>query len=138
MLVLQHFTLDSGFCLICFLFSLFLSSIDRYFIRTSNTEHPEDRLIDARVEILPVNSVQQKTDHLELTKDGYYVIGGFKVMNGMANGFVPHVYSPVKQMRISITADSDRWVIINEVFPIERKNNFSENCFFPNFFQKNF
>jgi hypothetical protein len=36
-------------------------------------------------------------------------------MKGIADGFVPHFLSPIQQLRITITADSDRWVIINEV-----------------------
>ncbi|CAG2121144.1 unnamed protein product, partial [Medioppia subpectinata] len=89
--------------------------LERYFIRTGNSEHPEDKLTDGSVEILPLNRVTRIPSHLSVTSDGYFVIGGFKIMKGMANGFVPHVLSPVKQLRISITADSDRWLIINEV-----------------------
>ena len=102
--------------MLSYVLTIWLLLLNRYFIRTSNSEHPEDRLIDARVDVLPVNKISRIPNHLEVTTDGYFVIGGFKIMKGMANGFVPHLLSPVKQLRITMTEDSDRWVIINEVF----------------------
>jgi hypothetical protein len=64
---------------------------------------------------LPLNRISKPSTYIKSTPDGYYYIGGFAVMKGMADGFVPHFLSPIQQLRITITADSDRWVIINEV-----------------------
>lgn len=87
----------------------------RYFFRTSNPEHPEDKIINATVEVLPVNTIERPPPYSTITNDGYFVIGGFKVMKGLADGFVPHILSPIQQLRISFKTDSDRWAIISEV-----------------------
>lgn len=87
----------------------------RYFFRSGNIEHVEDKITNASIEILPLNQVNNDHyNYLNVTNDGYFVIGNFQV-NGIANGTVPSVLNPVKQLRIAVRNDSDKWVILNEV-----------------------
>ena len=117
--------------------------LESFLFRSGNSEHPEDKFpINSTVEILPesVNVISSKTspsdniitsdyDITEVTSshqrrttptpihessDGYFVIGYFKA-NGIAEGLVPKEFGAIKSLRITISSDSERWVILSEV-----------------------
>ncbi|KAG8438973.1 hypothetical protein GDO86_005236 [Hymenochirus boettgeri] len=97
--------------------------IERYFFRSGNIEHPEDKLYNTTVEILPFDSLQSDKETLperrrpskyNRTPDGYFQIGSFN--KGIAEGEVDSTFGPLEALRLSIQTDSPVWVILSEIF----------------------
>lgn len=117
--------------------------ISSYYIRSGNSEHPEDRFpINTTLEVLPYshdfnkkqllpsdsspsspsmnqlfnNASSNEWDISKLVKtdDNYFIIGLFKP-NGIVEGTVPYDLGPIKSMRINVRSDSQKWAMISEV-----------------------
>uniref|UniRef100_A0A6I8RKJ0 Alpha-1,3-mannosyl-glycoprotein 4-beta-N-acetylglucosaminyltransferase B n=1 Tax=Xenopus tropicalis TaxID=8364 RepID=A0A6I8RKJ0_XENTR len=98
--------------------------IERYFFRSGNIEHPEDKLYNTTMEILPFDSLQSDKETLpegrrkfskyNRTPDGYFQIGSFN--KGIAEGEVDSSFGPLEALRLSIQTDSPVWVILSEIF----------------------
>ncbi|XP_069825266.1 alpha-1,3-mannosyl-glycoprotein 4-beta-N-acetylglucosaminyltransferase B isoform X1 [Dendropsophus ebraccatus] len=98
--------------------------VERYFFRSGNIEHPEDKLYNTTVEILPFDSLQSDKEALHegrgkpskyhRTPDGYFQIGSFN--KGIAEGEVDSSFGPLEALRLSIQTDSPVWVILSEIF----------------------
>ncbi|XP_044137044.1 alpha-1,3-mannosyl-glycoprotein 4-beta-N-acetylglucosaminyltransferase B isoform X2 [Bufo gargarizans] len=98
--------------------------VERYFFRSGNIEHPEDKLYNTTIEILPFDSLQSDKEALHegrgkpskyhRTPDGYFQIGSFN--KGIAEGEVDSSFGPLEALRLSIQTDSPVWVILSEIF----------------------
>ncbi|XP_068134192.1 alpha-1,3-mannosyl-glycoprotein 4-beta-N-acetylglucosaminyltransferase B isoform X1 [Hyperolius riggenbachi] len=98
--------------------------VERFFFRSGNIEHPEDKLYNTTVEILPFDSLQSDKEALHegrakpskyhRTPDGYFQIGSFN--KGIAEGEVDPSFGPLEALRLSIQTDSPVWVILSEIF----------------------
>ncbi|KAM9311306.1 alpha-1,3-mannosyl-glycoprotein 4-beta-N-acetylglucosaminyltransferase B [Gastrophryne carolinensis] len=98
--------------------------VERFFFRSGNIEHPEDKLYNTTVEILPFDSLQSDKEALHegrgkpfkypRTPDGYFQIGAFN--KGIAEGEVDPSFGPLEALRLSIQTDSPVWVILSEIF----------------------
>lgn len=96
----------------------------RFFFRSGNIEHPEDKLFNTTVEVLPFDSLQSDKEALQegrgappkyhRTSDGYIQIGSFS--NGIVEGEVDPAFGPLEAIRLSIQTDSPVWVILSEIF----------------------
>ncbi|XP_025063617.1 alpha-1,3-mannosyl-glycoprotein 4-beta-N-acetylglucosaminyltransferase B isoform X2 [Alligator sinensis] len=98
--------------------------IERFFFRSGNIEHPEDKLFNTTVEVLPFDSLQSDKEALQegrgtafkyhRTSDGYIQIGTF--LKGVAEGEVDPSFGPLEAIRLSIQTDSPVWIILSEIF----------------------
>ncbi|KAK2540767.1 Mgat4b [Columba livia] len=94
-----------------------------FFFRSGNIEHPEDKLFNTTVEVLPFDSLQSDKEALQegrgtavkyrRTPDGYIQIGSFS--KGVADGEVDPSFGPLEAIRLSIQTDSPVWIILSEV-----------------------
>jgi alpha-1,3-mannosylglycoprotein beta-1,4-N-acetylglucosaminyltransferase A/B len=115
--------------------------LESFLFRSGNSEHPEDKLpVNSSVEILldsdaRLTSTQIGIDNpdeildartpkdsrssppltpLVKTLDGFYIVGYFK-SSGVAEGTIPPEFGAIQSLRIRISSDSERWVILSEV-----------------------
>ncbi|XP_031809690.1 alpha-1,3-mannosyl-glycoprotein 4-beta-N-acetylglucosaminyltransferase B isoform X3 [Sarcophilus harrisii] len=98
--------------------------LERFFFRSGNIEHPQDKLFNTTVEVLPFDNPQSDKEALQegrgatlrypRTPDGYLQIGSFS--KGVAEGEVDPAFGPLEAVRLSIQTDSPVWVILSEIF----------------------
>ncbi|XP_027949541.1 alpha-1,3-mannosyl-glycoprotein 4-beta-N-acetylglucosaminyltransferase B isoform X2 [Eumetopias jubatus] len=95
--------------------------LERFFFRSGNIEHPEDKLFNTSVEVLPFDSDKEAlqegrsaTLRYPRSPDGYLQIGSF--YKGVAEGEVDPAFGPLEALRLSIQTDSPVWVILSEIF----------------------
>lgn len=98
--------------------------LERFFFRSGNIEHPEDKLFNTSVEVLPFDNPQSDKEALQegrsatlrypRSPDGYLQIGTF--YKGVAQGEVDPAFGPLEALRLSIQTDSPVWVILSEIF----------------------
>ncbi|TKC40493.1 hypothetical protein EI555_009661 [Monodon monoceros] len=98
--------------------------LERFFFRSGNIEHPEDKLFNTSVEVLPFDNLQSDKEALQegrsatlqypRSSDGYLQIGSF--YKGVAQGEVDPAFGPLEALRLSIQTDSPVWVILSEIF----------------------
>ncbi|XP_066134635.1 alpha-1,3-mannosyl-glycoprotein 4-beta-N-acetylglucosaminyltransferase B isoform X1 [Saccopteryx bilineata] len=98
--------------------------LERFFFRSGNIEHPEDKLFNTSVEVLPFDNPQSDKEALQeghsatlrypRSPDGYLQIGSF--YKGVAEGEVDPAFGPLEALRLSIQTDSPVWVILSEIF----------------------
>ncbi|XP_074068279.1 alpha-1,3-mannosyl-glycoprotein 4-beta-N-acetylglucosaminyltransferase B isoform X2 [Macrotis lagotis] len=98
--------------------------LERFFFRSGNIEHPQDKLFNTTVEVLPFDNPQLDKEALQegrgatlrypRTPDGYLQIGSFS--KGVAEGEVDPAFGPLEAIRLSIQTDSPVWVILSEIF----------------------
>ncbi|EHB17423.1 Alpha-1,3-mannosyl-glycoprotein 4-beta-N-acetylglucosaminyltransferase B [Heterocephalus glaber] len=96
--------------------------LERFFFRSGNIEHPEDKLFNTSVEVLPFDNPQSDKEALQegrpaalqypRSPDGYLQIGSF--YKGVAEGEVDPAFGPLEALRLSIQTDSPVWVILSE------------------------
>uniref|UniRef100_A0A670ICN8 Alpha-1,3-mannosyl-glycoprotein 4-beta-N-acetylglucosaminyltransferase B n=1 Tax=Podarcis muralis TaxID=64176 RepID=A0A670ICN8_PODMU len=93
--------------------------IERFFFRSGNIEHPEDKLFNTTVEVLPFDEGRATAFKYHRTPDGYIQIGSFS--KGIAEGEVDPSFGPLEAIRLTIQTDSPVWIILSEVicFPGE-------------------
>uniref|UniRef100_K7FHZ4 Alpha-1,3-mannosyl-glycoprotein 4-beta-N-acetylglucosaminyltransferase B n=1 Tax=Pelodiscus sinensis TaxID=13735 RepID=K7FHZ4_PELSI len=95
--------------------------IERFFFRSGNIEHPEDKLFNTTVEVLPFDSDKEALQEgrgtafkFHRTSDGYIQIGSFS--KGVAEGEVDPSFGPLEAIRLVIQTDSPVWIILSEIF----------------------
>ncbi|KAK2117626.1 Alpha-1,3-mannosyl-glycoprotein 4-beta-N-acetylglucosaminyltransferase B [Saguinus oedipus] len=98
--------------------------LERFFFRNGNIEHPEDKLFNMSVEVLPFDNRQSEKEALQEGRattlrypgspDGYLQIGSF--YKGVAEGGVDPAFGPLEALCLSIQKDSPVWVILSEIF----------------------
>lgn len=86
--------------------------IDKYFIRTSNWEHPDDKFYNTSVQVRPLFK-QSSNNGLNITTDGFLIVDNFKA-TGIAQGSLTHL-GAIKMMRLFCHTGSSNWVLISEV-----------------------
>lgn len=91
---------------------------NRYYIKSGNPEHPDDKLYNATFHIKTVNPIpdaQLPEDYL-VTSDNFYIVNKFSnelgTVGGTLNG---NLTGPVSQIRIHIPNASETWIIISEI-----------------------
>ncbi|KAF4014271.1 hypothetical protein G4228_006080, partial [Cervus hanglu yarkandensis] len=132
----QHFTLEKAYLHEDFFWAFTPSAgdfirfrffqplrLERFFFRSGNIEHPEDKLFNTSVEVLPFDNPQSDKEALQeghavtlqypRSPDGYLQIGSF--YKGVAQGEVDPAFGPLEALRLSIQTDSPVWVILSEV-----------------------
>ncbi|NXI23814.1 MGT4B acetylglucosaminyltransferase, partial [Sterrhoptilus dennistouni] len=94
--------------------------VEKYLFRSGNMEHPDDKLFNTTVEVLPADETLRKEladegskFNYPATKDGYLKIGAFE--NGIAEGSISQSIGKIQAIRLSVTSDSPVWVILSEV-----------------------
>lgn len=87
--------------------------VEKYFIKTSNWEHPEDKFYNTTVQVWPLFNSSSITTY-NRTTDGYLIVGHFKHATGIAEGSLVDL-GAIKLMKLYCHSDSDKWVLINEV-----------------------
>ncbi|XP_074865393.1 alpha-1,3-mannosyl-glycoprotein 4-beta-N-acetylglucosaminyltransferase B isoform X2 [Carettochelys insculpta] len=128
----QHFTLEKAYLREDFFWAFTPMAGDfvrfRFFkplrIESGNIEHPEDKLFNTTVEVLPFDSLQSDKEALQegrgtvfkfhRTADGYIQIGSFS--KGVAEGEVDPSFGPLEAIRLVIQTDSPVWIILSEIF----------------------
>ncbi|XP_050817520.1 alpha-1,3-mannosyl-glycoprotein 4-beta-N-acetylglucosaminyltransferase B isoform X1 [Gopherus flavomarginatus] len=128
----QHFTLEKAYLREDFFWAFTPMAGDfirfRFFkplrIESGNIEHPEDKLFNTTVEVLPFDSLQSDKEALQegrgtvfkyhRTSDGYIQIGSFS--KGVAEGEVDSSFGPLEAIRLVIQTDSPVWIILSEIF----------------------
>lgn len=88
--------------------------IKKYLFRSGNPEHPLDQFYNTTVEIFPVNSKSIDRNRIDVTEDGYIIIGKFDNL-GIAQGTVDKKYGKIAVMRLSVHSESDNWAILSEI-----------------------
>ncbi|XP_043925394.1 alpha-1,3-mannosyl-glycoprotein 4-beta-N-acetylglucosaminyltransferase B isoform X2 [Protopterus annectens] len=96
--------------------------VERYFFRSGNIEHPEDKLYNTTIDVLPFDNPQSEkeampegvgiTPKYQRMKDGYLRIGSFS--NGIGEGEVDPSFGPLEAIRLCVLTDSPVWVILSE------------------------
>ncbi|KAK2095766.1 Alpha-1,3-mannosyl-glycoprotein 4-beta-N-acetylglucosaminyltransferase B [Saguinus oedipus] len=125
----QHFTLEKAYLLEDFWafipatgdfihFRFFQPLLlERFFFHSGNTEHPEDKLFNMSVEVLPFDNPQWEKEALQEGRAatlqyprspyGYLQIGSF--YRGVADGEVDPAFGALEALRLSIRTDSPVW-----------------------------
>ena len=90
----------------------------RYYIKSGNPEHPDDRLYNATFHILPENKLDDSKLPKEYQKltDGYYNIDKFSNELGIVSGVIdPIITGKLSKIRIHIPQSSETWIIVSEI-----------------------
>lgn len=109
--------------------------LSKFSFKSGNIEHPEDKFpVNSTVEVSPLDpaaiehfdalssdldpqelrSLKANLRALQVTPDGYYVIGHF-LSNGLSQGLVPKGLGTIRSLRIRCSSDSTHWSILSEV-----------------------
>ncbi|EHA97912.1 Alpha-1,3-mannosyl-glycoprotein 4-beta-N-acetylglucosaminyltransferase B [Heterocephalus glaber] len=98
--------------------------LERLFFRSGNIKHPEDKLFNTSVEVLPFDNPQSDKEALQeghpaalqypRSPDGYLQIRSF--YKGVVEGEVDPAFGSLEALRLSIQTDSPVWVILSEIF----------------------
>lgn len=92
------------------------SLYSRYFFKSGSSDHPEDILVNASVQVLP--AVTPKIPELipyPNTSDQFLIVGTFSDTSGIAEGSIIPTVGPVRILRIQIEEEVDHWVALSEV-----------------------
>ncbi|XP_015602515.1 alpha-1,3-mannosyl-glycoprotein 4-beta-N-acetylglucosaminyltransferase B [Cephus cinctus] len=92
--------------------------IKRYLFRSGNAEHPSDRFYNTTVEVMPENQRYVNKNSVNVTEDGYVIIGRFDAM-GIAQGTVDRKYGKISVLRLTVHSESDNWAILSEIYIVE-------------------
>lgn len=88
----------------------------RYFFKSGSSDHLEDILVNASVQVLP--AVTPKIPELipyPNTSDQFLIVGSFSDTSGIAEGSIIPTVGPVRILRIQIEEEVDHWVALSEV-----------------------
>lgn len=88
----------------------------RYFFKSGSSDHLEDILVNASVQVLP--AVTPKIPELipyPNTSDEFLIVGSFSDTSGIAEGSIIPTVGPVRILRIQIEDEVDHWVALSEV-----------------------
>ncbi|XP_067122632.1 alpha-1,3-mannosyl-glycoprotein 4-beta-N-acetylglucosaminyltransferase B-like [Centruroides vittatus] len=87
--------------------------LEKYFFRSGNAEHPEDKFVNTTVEILPASSLTVVP--YPMLDDGFLIVGRFNNQSGIAEGTILPLVGPIAIMRLTIHSDSDHWILLSEI-----------------------
>ena len=92
--------------------------MNRYYIKSGNPEHPDDKLYNATFQINPSRKINPKhlpKDYEEI-EDGFYIINRFSAALGIVTGYIdPDITGPISKIRIVIPNASETWIILSEI-----------------------
>jgi len=98
---------------------LFKFWFNRYYIKSGNPEHPDDKLYDATFQIKPVKEIDNKSilpSNYELTTDGFLIIDKFSSQLGTVMGEINvDIVGKLSEIRIHIPHTLETWILINEI-----------------------
>ncbi|KAG8196642.1 hypothetical protein JTE90_006552 [Oedothorax gibbosus] len=90
--------------------------IERYFFKSGCSEHPEDILTNASIQVLPaVNPKIPELIPYPNTSDRFLVVGSFSDTSGVAEGSIIPTVGPVRILRIHIDEEVDHWIALSEI-----------------------
>jgi hypothetical protein len=91
----------------------------RYYIKSGNPEHPDDKLFDATLQIKPEKEIEDKSklpSKYELTSDGFLIIDKFSSELGSVSGEINvDVVGKLSEIRVHIPHTLETWILINEI-----------------------
>lgn len=87
--------------------------LEKFFFRSGNAEHPEDKFVNTTVEILPASSIN--IIPYPMLDDGFLIVGKFNNQSGIAEGSILPIVGPIAIMRLTIHSDSDHWILLSEI-----------------------
>lgn len=88
--------------------------IKKFLFRSGNAEHPTDKFYNTTVEVQPKNSFYQNSNVVNITQDGFIVIGKFDSA-GVASGSPDENIGKVNVLRLNVHSESDNWAILSEI-----------------------
>ncbi|XP_069128891.1 LOW QUALITY PROTEIN: alpha-1,3-mannosyl-glycoprotein 4-beta-N-acetylglucosaminyltransferase B-like [Argopecten irradians] len=91
--------------------------LDGILFRSGNPAHLSDIFYNTSVEIVPVNSEDEKTltrHRFVKTSDGYFTVCWFDE-EGLADCTIPSDVGKISDVRINVHSNSKNWVILSEV-----------------------
>jgi len=98
--------------------------LESYLFKSGNPEHPGDRFFNTTVEVLPKEHTEKQGGQLDnknhnhpypKTEDQFLIIGNFSHNTGIAKGSLDGSLGFISTMRLRILAESQSWVILNEI-----------------------
>lgn len=92
--------------------------IYKYYIKSGNPEHPDDKLYNSTLHIKTVNPIKESLlpSNYLLTSDNFYIIDNFSNDLGTFVGLInPNITGKISQMRIHIPVGYETWIIITEI-----------------------
>uniref|UniRef100_A0A8C7ECD1 Alpha-1,3-mannosyl-glycoprotein 4-beta-N-acetylglucosaminyltransferase B n=1 Tax=Nothoprocta perdicaria TaxID=30464 RepID=A0A8C7ECD1_NOTPE len=89
--------------------------IERFFFRSGNIEHPEDKLFNTTVEVLPFDVRVLENPCFTCLP---LLPGSFS--KGVAEGEVDPSFGPLEAIRLAIQTDSPVWIILSEPSSIKK------------------
>ncbi|XP_054706776.1 alpha-1,3-mannosyl-glycoprotein 4-beta-N-acetylglucosaminyltransferase A-like [Uloborus diversus] len=90
--------------------------IERYFFKSGSSDHPDDILTNASVQIRP--AVPPKIPELipyPSTSDRFLVVGSFSDQSGITEGSIIPTVGLVRTLRIRFEEDGDHWISLSEI-----------------------
>ena len=89
----------------------------KYYIKSGNPEHPDDRLYNASLQIRTERAIPSDKLPKTYTKlNEFYCIDKFSNSLGVVSGLIdPQVTGPITHVRIHIPVARQTWVIISEI-----------------------
>ncbi len=107
--------------------------IYKYYFKSGNPEHPDDKLLQATLQIQTEKSIPKKNlpaEYISL-EDRFYIVNKFSSDLGIASGFLdPSVTGKITKIKIQIPEASETWVILSEIgISTQKILNFNKNSF---------
>lgn len=94
------------------------TSIYRYYVKSGNPEHPDDKLHNATFQIKPGKTISLSNlpSGYLASGQGFYTINTFSDALGAVSGHIdPNVMGKISQIRIIIPHASETWIILSEI-----------------------
>lgn len=102
------------------------TKIYKYYIKSGNPEHPDDKLYNATFQVKPEKPIELNNlpDNYKQAGQGFYMINRFSNALGMVSGTIdPNITGKISQIRIIIPFASETWIILSEIeFATSMKN----------------
>ena len=98
----------------------------RYYIKSGNPEHPDDKLYNATFHIMPEKPIlgTKLPDTYAKLTDGFYMIDKFSNELGIVSGELdPSLVGKLTKIRIHIPQASETWIIISEIDFAQKPDN---------------
>jgi hypothetical protein len=92
--------------------------LGRYYIKSGNPEHPDDKLYNSTLHIKPEAPIPDNIipKNYVKTSDDFYVVDSFSNELGFVDGSLdPKIVGKIKEIRIHIPTSSETWIIITEI-----------------------
>lgn len=99
-------------------YNIYLKFQLRYYIKSGNVEHPDDKLQNASLHIKTENPIPDSIlpKNYVKTSDDFYVIDSFSKDVGVVGGTIdPEITGKITDVRIHISSSSDTWILITEI-----------------------